>query len=388
MRIGPLRAVHLFCDHLFINTRPTLGPFRNAPVSKLGNGGESASATEEAYPTEDPIDPGQKWLPRRPLPLRTNTARFRQELSQKSHLSVIRHPHRHVQHSFVTFMRCSPRRHRRPVFGVCMTKVVVVEDERDIVEILEFNLKAEGFEVSSATSGREGLTLVENARPDLLIVDLMLPDISGNEICRAVRASSQGKQLPILILSARGEEIDRVVGFELGADDYVTKPFSVRELMLRVRALVRRSQTGAKKQPDESIIFGPLRIDRQAHRIWVNGEEVALTALEFKLLVTLFDRRNRVQTRAGLLEHVWGIHAHISTRTVDAHVKRLREKLGDARNYVETVRGVGYRFKEDPSEDDDSGSDGPVSGDGESPQRQGPLGAAPSLMEPRVSDLF
>jgi two-component system, OmpR family, phosphate regulon response regulator PhoB len=254
-----------------------------------------------------------------------------------------------------------------------MTKVVVVEDERDIVEVLEFNLRAEGYEVSSATSGREGLALVENTRPDLLIVDLMLPDISGNEICRAVRASSQGKQMPILILSARGEEIDRVVGFELGADDYVTKPFSVRELMLRVRALVRRSHTGSKKQPDESIVFGPLRIDRQAHRLWVNGEEITLTALEFKLLVTLFERRNRVQTRVGLLEHVWGIHAHISTRTVDAHVKRLREKLGDARDYVETVRGVGYRFKEDPTEDQ-VGSEGAVG--------SGPSEAA------RVSDLY
>lgn len=231
-----------------------------------------------------------------------------------------------------------------------MTKIVLVEDEHDIIEILEFNFRAEGFEVSSAMSGRDGLTLVQNTKPDLLIVDLMLPDMSGNEICRTVRSSPLGKTLPILILSARGEEIDRVVGFELGADDYVTKPFSMRELMLRVRALVRRAQSIAPGQADESIHFGPLQIDRHAHRLWVSGKEVALTALEFKLLVTLFERRNRVQTRAGLLEHVWGIHANISTRTVDAHVKRLREKLGTARDYVETVRGVGYRFKEDATE--------------------------------------
>jgi two-component system phosphate regulon response regulator PhoB len=155
------------------------------------------------------------------------------------------------------------------------------------------------------------------------------------------------------MLSARGDEIDRVVGFELGADDYVTKPFSIRELLLRVRAVLRRAHPQTTPAPAQSAKFGVLRIDREAHRVWVQEEEVVLTALEFKLLVTLFERKNRVQTRSSLLEHVWGIHAHISTRTVDAHVKRLREKLGAARDYVETVRGVGYRFKESAELDED-----------------------------------
>jgi two-component system phosphate regulon response regulator PhoB len=176
----------------------------------------------------------------------------------------------------------------------------------------------------------------------------MLPDMSGTDVCRHLRSAHPAQHLPVLMLSARGEEIDRVVGFEIGADDYVTKPFSVRELLLRVRALLRRTSSAPLTRRGEPLQFGVLTIDREAHRVWVLDEEMVLTALEFKLLVTLFERKNRVQTRSSLLEHVWGIHAHISTRTVDAHVKRLREKLGAARDYVETVRGVGYRFRETP----------------------------------------
>jgi two-component system phosphate regulon response regulator PhoB len=175
----------------------------------------------------------------------------------------------------------------------------------------------------------------------------MLPDVSGTEICRAIKDDPSTRTLPVVVLSARREEIDRVVGFELGADDYVTKPFSVRELLLRIRAVLRRSES----RPSEAnlVDFGSLRIDRDAHRAWVEGDEVELTALEFKLLVTLYDRRNRVQSRGSLLDHVWGMDTKISTRTVDAHVKRLREKMGAARDYIETVRGVGYRFAEIPT---------------------------------------
>jgi two-component system phosphate regulon response regulator PhoB len=174
----------------------------------------------------------------------------------------------------------------------------------------------------------------------------MLPDLAGTEICRAIKDDPGTRHMPIVMVTARGEEIDRVVGFELGADDYVTKPFSVRELLLRVRAILRRSEN---EQPTgASIEFGTLRIDRDAHRVWVDAAEIELTALEFKLLVTLYERRNRVQSRSALLDHVWGIDTKISTRTVDAHVKRLREKLGSARDYIETVRGVGYRFADAP----------------------------------------
>jgi len=229
-----------------------------------------------------------------------------------------------------------------------MARILVIEDEADIQQILEYNLREKGHKVFIAGKGEEGLRLAREKKPDLVLLDLMLPDVPGTEICKTLKSDPQTKNTQVVMLTAKGEEIDRVVGFELGADDYVVKPFSVRELLLRVQAILRRSQ--GEQEIAHGFQFGRLRVDREAHRVWADDTELELTALEFKLLVTLYDRRNRVQTRAALLSDVWGIDADITTRTVDTHVKRLREKLGDAGAYIETVRGVGYRFADNPEE--------------------------------------
>jgi two-component system phosphate regulon response regulator PhoB len=227
-----------------------------------------------------------------------------------------------------------------------VARILVVDDEADIRSVLDYNLRTAGHDVLLAERAGDGVRVAREQKPDLVLLDLMLPDMSGIEVCRAMKDDAGTRAIPIIMLTARGEEIDRVVGFELGADDYVTKPFSVRELMLRIRAVLRRQEP--KPRLPSTIEFGCLRIDREAHRVWVDEIEVELTALEFKLLVTLYDRRNRVQSRGALLDHLWGMETRISARTVDAHVKRLREKMGAARDYVETVRGVGYRFAESP----------------------------------------
>jgi two-component system phosphate regulon response regulator PhoB len=232
-----------------------------------------------------------------------------------------------------------------------MAKVLVIEDERDLQQVLTYNLRQAGHDAISAERGVEGLRLARSEAPDLVLLDLMLPDLAGTEVCRSLKEDAATRAIPVVMLTARGEEIDRVVGFELGADDYIVKPFSVRELLLRIQAILRRASAPSDRPPAEaSIEFGCLRIDREAHRVWVDEHEIELTALEFRLLVTLYERRNRVQTRSALLDDVWGIQADITTRTVDTHVKRLREKLEGARDYVETVRGVGYRFKGSPDE--------------------------------------
>jgi two-component system phosphate regulon response regulator PhoB len=232
--------------------------------------------------------------------------------------------------------------------------ILIVEDEEDLVQTLEYNLRQEGYETRAALTGKEAL---EQARreplPDLVLLDLMLPDLPGTEVCRRLRQDPATRSLPVLMVTAKGEEIDRVVGFEMGADDYVVKPFSVRELLLRVRAILRRAGASETAAPtpsgEEAITLGRLRIDPQAHRVWVDEEEVQLTALEFKLLALLARRRGRVQTRDQLLEDVWDMPGDLTTRTVDTHVKRLRQKLGPAGAYIETLRGVGYRMCDDPA---------------------------------------
>ncbi len=226
-----------------------------------------------------------------------------------------------------------------------MARILVIEDEKDLQQVLDYNLRQAGHVVTSALRGQEGLRLAREQRPDLVLLDLMLPDLPGTEVCKALKQDAELKRIPIMMLTAKGEEVDRVVGFELGADDYVVKPFSVRELCLRIQAILRRH--GPTEAPAR-ISFGCLEVDSQARRVWVEGTEVDLTALEFNLLLDLYERRNRVQSRAALLDSVWGITADVATRTVDTHVKRLREKLGKAADYIETVRGVGYRFVDSP----------------------------------------
>lgn len=230
-----------------------------------------------------------------------------------------------------------------------MARILVIEDERDLQKVLDFNLRQAGHDVLSALRGRDGLRLAHEHRPELVILDLMLPDVSGTEICKSLKRDPKTHGIPVLMLTAKGEEVDRVVGFELGAEDYVVKPFSIRELLLRIDVILRRSRGEQAGQPP--IQFGRLRIDREAHRVFVDDQELELTAIEFKLLATLYDRKNRVQSRTSLLDNVWGIEADITTRTVDTHVKRLREKLGPAGDYIETVRGVGYRFADSPGGD-------------------------------------
>jgi len=228
--------------------------------------------------------------------------------------------------------------------------ILIVDDEKDLVTTLEYNLQQEGYRTRCAYTGRSALELAtQDPTPDLVILDLMLPDTTGVEVCRQLRQMESTRRIPVLMLTAKSDEIDRVVGFEVGADDYVTKPFSVRELLLRTKAILRRMSSD--QEDIEYTSFGVLRLDPGAHQAWVEEEEVRLTALEFRLLTTLLARKGRVQTRDTLLSDVWGIEADVTTRTVDTHVKRLREKLGAGGKYIETVRGVGYRFATRPDEE-------------------------------------
>ena len=230
-------------------------------------------------------------------------------------------------------------------------KVLVIEDEPDIRKTLEYNLSREGYTVEGCGSIEEANTFLENPSYSIIILDLMLPDGSGLDLCRQIKSNSTIQEIPILILTAKDDEVDKVVGFELGADDYVTKPFSVRELILRVKAILKRNTKTSNLSNQTHEInrnFGSLKMNVESHEVFINDEEIILTALEFKLLRQLVERRGRVQTRDQLLEDVWGYSSNITTRTVDTHIKRLREKLGSMGKYVQTIRGVGYKFSRTP----------------------------------------
>jgi two-component system phosphate regulon response regulator PhoB len=224
------------------------------------------------------------------------------------------------------------------------SKILVVDDEPEAVELVEFNLEQAGFAVVTATDGAEALTKARATPPSLIVLDLMLPEIGGLEVCKMLRRDPATAGVPIIMLTARAAEIDRVLGLELGADDYITKPFSPRELVLRVKKLLQRGQTAIEEQ--DTLRFGDLVIDAPRHLVSWRGKAVELTATEFKLLVVLARRRGRVQSREQLLRDVWEYNNLVDTRTVDTHMRRLREKLGQAAKYLDTVRGVGYRFAE------------------------------------------
>lgn len=228
-------------------------------------------------------------------------------------------------------------------------KILIIEDEPDIRKNLEYNLSREGYSVLTAASIAEAEQLIYSNNLSLILLDLMLPDGSGLDLCKKMKSDPDVQNLPIIILTAKDDEVDKVVGFELGADDYVTKPFSVRELILRIKAVLKRGDN-KKDIVEIDRQFGDLKIDIDSHEVYVDGDLVNLTALEFKLLIQLVDRRGRVQSREQLLADVWGYSAEVTTRTVDTHIKRLREKLGTMGKYVQTIRGVGYKFSRSPDQ--------------------------------------
>ncbi len=226
-------------------------------------------------------------------------------------------------------------------------QVLVVEDERDIAALLAYHLTREGYRVRTVGGGHEALEAVRHERPDLVVLDLMLPGLSGYEIIGELRRGEDTRDVPIIVLTARREEADRIRGLEMGADDYLTKPFSPQELVLRVGAVLRRARAAPVAGSTKVLHGGPLHVDLSAMRVTVDGREVELTPTEYRLLVALLGRRGRVQSRKQLLEVAWDIHVPIETRTVDMHVQRLRSKLSTAGDWIETVRGFGYRFRKD-----------------------------------------
>src|SRR3954452_10969949 len=223
-------------------------------------------------------------------------------------------------------------------------RILIIEDEPDVIDMLSINLrKADGFTIATAADDAAGLRIAREEPPALIILDLMLPKMPGLEVCKILKSDHATKHIPIIMLTAKAEEIDRIVGLEFGADDYVTKPFSPREMVLRVKAILRRGKGDVVEEP---LTVGPITVDPARHHVTVNGKVLRLTSVEFKLLSMLMLRRGRVQARDRLLNEVWGYESLIDTRTVDTHVRRLRKKLGKAADTIETVRGFGYRLRE------------------------------------------
>ncbi len=221
-------------------------------------------------------------------------------------------------------------------------KILVADDEIDVLNLVCNNLKAAGFGVLKASNGIGALAEIRSSQPALVVLDLMLPGLSGLEVCKQVKSDPATKHIPIIMLTAKAEEIDRIVGLELGADDYITKPFSPRELVLRVQSVIRRSIAAA--EPEEVLRLGQIELDRSRYEARVNGKSIEFTATEFNLLALLIERRGRVQSRDALLNDVWGYETAIDTRTVDTHIRRVREKLGTSADCIETIRGFGYRI--------------------------------------------
>jgi len=223
------------------------------------------------------------------------------------------------------------------------SKIMIVDDESDILTLLEYNLRQAGYKVHSAKDGPEALDMAERERPDLILLDIMLPSMEGTEVCRRLKGDERTSKIPVIMLTAKGEEVDRIVGLELGAEDYITKPFSPRELVLRVKAVLKRSQP----VPDEVKLFtiGDMLIDISSREVTVNSRVIALTATEFKLLAALAEGRGRTIARDTLLDKVWGSECYLTDRTVDTHIRRIRKKLGEQSSCLETVRGFGYRMR-------------------------------------------
>ena len=224
-------------------------------------------------------------------------------------------------------------------------RILIVEDDKHISKLVKFNLEKAGYECTVAATGEKALEALDDRPVDLIILDIMLPGMDGFGICRAIKEKEKLKNIPIIMLTAKGEEVDRIVGLELGADDYIVKPFSPRELVLRVKAILKRGKVEEVKK--DILSAGDIIVDIPKHKVTVKEKPIDLTQMEFKLLVTLMERRSRVQTRERLLSDVWDMGTGVDTRTIDTHVKRLREKLGKSGSLIETIRGLGYKFKEE-----------------------------------------